>query len=70
VADHEAPRRLALPEIPLKARQYAYGVLLAAQPLVVAYGLTTDGKAALWLGFGSAVLGLSLARANAKEPPA
>jgi len=45
-------------------RAYIYRILLAVQPLVVAYGLVTDQQAALWVGLGSAVLGLTLASAN------
>jgi hypothetical protein len=49
---------------PANARRWLYGVLVAAQPLVVAYGLTSNETAALWLSFSSAVLGLGLAAAN------
>jgi hypothetical protein len=45
-------------------RAWIYRVLLALQPLVVAYGLTTDTLAVLWLGVASAVLGTGLATVN------
>lgn len=45
-------------------RAWIYRVLLAVQPLVVAYGLTTDSLAVLWVGVVSAVLGTGLAAAN------
>jgi hypothetical protein len=47
-------------------RAWIYRVLLAAQPLIVIYGVASDAKAALWIGFGSAVLGTGLATANTK----
>ena len=45
-------------------RAWVYRVLLAAQPLIVAYGVTSNEVAALWLAFAAAVLGLGLATAN------
>ena len=45
-------------------RAYIYRILLAVQPLVVAYGLLTDELAALWVGVASAVLGAGLATLN------
>lgn len=45
-------------------RAYIYRVLLAAQPVVVAYGLLSDTLATLWLSVASAVLGLGLATVN------
>lgn len=50
--------------IPEVYRAWIYRVLTAAQPLIVAYGITTNETAALWLAFASAVLGLGLATAN------
>lgn len=45
-------------------RAYLYRVLLGAQPLVTAYGIVDDQKAALWVGLGAAVLGIGLAAKN------
>jgi len=45
-------------------RAYTYRVLLALQPVVVAYGLTTDTQAVLWVSVASAVLGTGLASVN------
>ena len=45
-------------------RAYIYRVLLALQPIVVAYGLATDTQAVLWLSVASAVLSTGLATAN------
>jgi hypothetical protein len=53
-----------MPTIPEHVRAWVYRVLTAAQPLIVAYGVTTNETAALWLAFASAVLGLGLAAAN------
>lgn len=49
---------------PPHVRRWLYGVLLAIQPLVVAYGLMTGEQAVLWLSVASAVLGLSTASLN------
>lgn len=46
------------------ARARIYRVLLALQPLVVAYGLASSERAALWVAVISAVLGTGLATAN------
>jgi hypothetical protein len=45
-------------------RAYVYRVLLALQPVVVAYGLVSDTEAVLWLSVVSAVLGTGLASLN------
>lgn len=51
-------------------RAYVYRILLAVQPLAIAYGLTTSELAALWVSVVSAVLGLTLATANTHTKPA
>lgn len=48
-------------------RKYIYGVLAAAGPIVVFYGLATTEEVALWLGVGATILGTptgALAAAN------
>lgn len=45
-------------------RARIYRLLLALQPLVVAYGLASSERAALWVAVISAVLGTGLATAN------
>lgn len=45
-------------------RAYFYRIVLLAQPLVIAYGLTTSEKAALWAAVIGAVLATGLATAN------
>lgn len=45
-------------------RAYIYRVLLTLQPVVVAYGLSTDTQAVLWVSVASAVLGTGLATVN------
>ena len=47
-----------------RTRAYIYRVLLAVQPIVVAYSVATDEQAALWLSLIAAVLGTGLASAN------
>lgn len=53
---------MSMPTEPTRA--YIYRCLLSLQPIIIAYGLTTSEKAALWSAFASAVLGLGLATAN------
>lgn len=47
-----------------RTRRYLYGVLTAAVPILVAYGVIDGQTAPLWLAAGAAVLGTSLAAAN------
>lgn len=49
------------------ARRWLYGVLTAAGPLVVFYGLASAQEVVLWLGLGATILGTpaaALASAN------
>lgn len=50
--------------IPRHVRAWLYRVLLAAQPIVVSYGIVAESDAALWLGLAGALLGTGLAAAN------
>jgi hypothetical protein len=45
-------------------RAWIYRVLLAIQPLIVAYGYATEEQTILWVGVASAVLGTGLATLN------
>lgn len=45
-------------------RAYIYRILLAVQPLVVAYGVLNEQLAALWVSVAAAVLGTGLATLN------
>lgn len=50
-----------------KARLYVYGILGAAAPLLVAYGIVTEQEVALWLSLAGTILatgGLGIAAAN------
>lgn len=49
-------------------RAWIYGVLAAAAPLAVVYGLLTEQEVALWLGVVSAALGNGLALLNTPTP--
>lgn len=50
--------------IPQRVRAWVYRVATAAMPLLIAYGVIDDQKAALWLGAAAAVLVPGLAAAN------
>lgn len=50
-------------------RAWIYRILLALQPLVVAYGVATETEAVLWVGVASAVLGTGLATLNTTTSP-
>lgn len=51
------------------ARRWLYGVLTAAGPLVVFYGLMTAQEVVLWLGLGATILGTPVgALASANTP--
>lgn len=45
-------------------RAWFYRIVLAVQPLVIAYGVTTSEKAALWAAVIGTVLATGLATAN------
>jgi hypothetical protein len=45
-------------------RAYIYRILLAIQPLVIAYGLATEETAVLWVSVASAILSAGLATKN------
>jgi hypothetical protein len=47
-----------------KTRAWVYGILIAAGPLLVFYGVFSEAELALWLGVASAALGNGLALAN------
>jgi hypothetical protein len=53
----------------VKVRQYIYGIMLAATPIIVIRGILTIEEAGLWLVLGGAILGLSnaLALGNTKD---
>jgi len=42
-----------------KVRAYLYGIVLAASPIAVIYGITTAAQAGLWVALGGAVLGVT-----------
>lgn len=46
------------PTISPATRTWLYGVVLAALPIAVAYGLIADGDAALWVALAGAALGI------------
>ena len=50
-----------------KNREYIYNVLLALQPVVVLVGWLTNDQAVLFAGVASTILGVGLARVNARQ---
>jgi len=48
-------------------RQYLYNVLTLAVPLLIGYGIIDGQQAALWLGFGGAILGIGTAAVVLKK---
>ena len=60
--------------MPEHVRAYIYRVLTALVPLLVAYGVVTEGTVGLWLQLAGAVLavggtGLAAAHTSTKRPP-
>lgn len=51
------------------ARRWLYGVLIAAVPLLVAYGVLEESAAPLWIAAAGAVVGHGLAAANVPHDP-
>ena len=47
-----------------RLRAWIYGVLIAAGPLAVFYGIATTQEVALWLGVAASALGNGLALVN------
>lgn len=47
-----------------KTRAWVYSILLAVQPLAVAYGLVNDTTASLWVHLVAAILSGGLALSN------
>lgn len=52
-----------------QTRAWIYRVLTAVVPLTIAYGITDDRTAALWLGLAGAALGTGLAAFNTSTNP-
>jgi len=45
-------------------RAWIYRVLVAAVPVLIAYGVLDEATAAVWVGLAAAVLGIGLAVGN------
>lgn len=54
-----------------RVRQWFYGVLTMAMPLLIGYGVLDNQQAALWVALAGAVLGLGTAGLHTpvKSPP-
>lgn len=58
-----------IPGLTPAVRAWIYGVIIAAVPLLTAYGLLDDSKAAVWVAVAAAVLGLGTSAAHVKATP-
>lgn len=47
-----------------RARAYYYGIVTAAAPVAVFYGVIEDQAAPLWIGLAASVFGTGMARVN------
>lgn len=52
----------------VKTRQWIYGIMICAAPVVVGYGFATVEQAGLWVALGGAILGLTNGLAIANTP--
>jgi len=52
-----------------EVRKWIFGILAAAGPLVVFYGLATQEEVALWLGLGATIIGTPGASLAARNVP-
>lgn len=59
---------MKLPTIPVQVRQWAYGVALAAAPILVIRGVLDAAEAGLWVAAAGAVLGVTGGLALANTP--
>ena len=50
-------------------RAWIYRVLVAAVPVLIAYGVLDEATAAVWIGLAAAVLGVGLAAVNTSTKP-
>ena len=58
-----------IPGLTPAVRAWIYGVIIAAVPLLTAYGVLDDSKAAVWVAAAAAVLGLGTSAAHVKAAP-
>ena len=63
------PKHAATPQpvswlTPPKVRRWAYGIITAAVPLLVVYGIIEAATAPLWLALAASVLGTATALAH------
>ena len=62
------PKHAATPHplsgLPPRVRRWAYGIITAAVPLLVVYGISEAGAAPLWLALAASVLGTATALAH------
>ncbi|MDN5639922.1 MAG: hypothetical protein L0I17_03900 [Actinomycetia bacterium] len=58
-----------IPGLTPAVRAWIYGIIIAAVPLLTAYGVLDDSKAAVWVAAAAAVLGLGTSAAHVKAAP-
>lgn len=54
--------------LPATARKWLYGVLLAAVPILIIYGVLDSEAAPLWVALAGAILGPGVALAHTPAP--
>lgn len=57
------------PKMNEPTRAWIYRVLVAAVPVLIAYGVLDEATAAVWIGLAAAVLGVGLAAVNTSTKP-
>ena len=67
MSEHRATTGNIIPSA--KIRAYVYGLMVAASPIVIFYGLATIQEVGLWIAFGGVALGVTnvVALANTGE---
>ncbi|AQX81475.1 hypothetical protein BWO91_17260 [Plantibacter flavus] len=59
---------MKLPNVPVGVRQWAYGIAVAAAPILVIRGVLDAAEAGLWVVAAGAVLGVTGGLALANTP--
>ena len=57
------------PDMNEPTRAWIYRILVAAVPVLIAYGVLDEATAAVWVGLAAAVLGIGLAVGNTSIKP-
>ena len=57
------------PDMNEPTRAWIYRILVAADPVLIAYGVLDEATAAVWVGLAAAVLGIGLAVGKTSTKP-